>query len=271
MRPSENLLEHLKSPDRWTRRFAKRVLADRPRDTVTTALKEWTSRNGLSEHALVEALGVYQSHEVVAPELLARLCRATNWNARAYAASVVGAWADRLADPLALLRPLVADENPRVRLQAVVACTYVAKPEAMEVAAIAADFPTDKFFTYALNQAVFALKPYWLAPFKAGKLNLENKPSRLSLLIRADGTPDTLNALRELVDAPTTSGSAHAKTFSRCWPKSVTRMTSRDCSTRRHFPRPPVTTLRSTRACWKHWHLRPGHATFVPPVTRPPR
>ena len=63
-----------------------------------------------------------------------------------------------------------------MRLQAVVACTYVARPEAMEVAAIAADFPTDKFLTYALNQAVFALKPYWLAPFKAGKLNLENKP-----------------------------------------------------------------------------------------------
>jgi len=200
--PVGDLLEHLKSPDRWTRRFAKRVLADRPKETVTKALKEWTTHPGVSEHALIEALGVYQSHEVVAPELLARLCRATNWNARAYAASVVGAWADRLADPLVLLRPLVADEHPRVRLHAVVACTYVAKPEAMEVAAVAADFPTDKFLTYALNQAVFALKPYWLAPFKAGKLNLENKPSRLDLLVRADGSADTLEILRERLRSP---------------------------------------------------------------------
>ncbi len=167
---------------------------------------------GLSEHALVEALGVYQSHEAVAPELLARLGRATNWNARAYAASVVGACADRLADPLALLRPLVADEHSRVRLQAVVACTYVARPEAMEVAAIAADFPADKFVTYALNQAVFALKPQWLPAFKVGKLNLENKPSRLGLLIRADGTPDTLNALREQVNSSTITG-ARRETF----------------------------------------------------------
>ncbi|TMQ00874.1 MAG: hypothetical protein E6L09_05125, partial [Verrucomicrobia bacterium] len=196
------LLDHLKSPDRWTRRFAKRVLADRLADQVKAGLKEWTARPDLSERALVEALGVYQSHEVVAPELVSRVCGATDPGARAYAAGVVGAWADRLPDPLALLRALVADENPRVRLQAVVACTYVPRHEAMEVAAIAADFPTDKFLAYALNQAVFALKPYWLPAFKSGKLNLDKKISRLGLLINADGTADTLQALRELLKSP---------------------------------------------------------------------
>jgi putative heme-binding domain-containing protein len=200
------LLEQLKSPDRWTRQFAKRVLADRPTEQVIASLKEWTARPGLSEHALVEALGVYQSHETVAPVLLDRLCRSKEAGARAYAASVVGAWADRLADPLAFLRPLVADEHPRVRLQAVVACTYVAKPEAMEVAAIASDYPTDKFLDYALRQAVFALKPHWLTRFKAGQLDLENSLSRVSLLIRADGTTDTVNALRGLVDSPAITG-----------------------------------------------------------------
>jgi putative heme-binding domain-containing protein len=196
------LLERLKSADRWTRYFAKRVLADRPTEQVTAALNEWTAQPGLTERALIEALGVYQSHEFIAPELLARLCRANEAGARAYAASVVGVWADRLPDPLALLRPLVSDENPRVRLQAVVACTYIPKTEAMEIAAIAADFPTDKFLSYALNQAVFALKPYWLAQLKAGKLALENKLARLGLLVRADGTPDTLQAVRELLRSP---------------------------------------------------------------------
>src|SRR5437016_6061393 len=191
------LLDHLKSPDRWTRHFAKRVLADRPAEQVPATLKQWTSRPDLSEHVLVEALGVYQSHEVVAPDLLARLCHAIDPGARAYAAGVVGAWADRLPDPLALLRPLVQDENPRVRLQAVVACTYVPSAEAMEVAAVAADSPTEKFLAYALKQAVFALKPYWLPAFKAGRLNLANRSSRLDLLVRADATPDTLQTVRE--------------------------------------------------------------------------
>ena len=111
----------------------------------------------------------------------------------------MGAWADQLPDPLALLRPLVQDENPRVRLQAVVACAYVPKAEAMEVAAIAADFPTDRFLGYALNQAVFALKPFWLPAFKSGSLNLANQSSRLGLLVRADATPDTLQTVRDLL------------------------------------------------------------------------
>ncbi|MBI2947725.1 MAG: c-type cytochrome [Verrucomicrobia bacterium] len=98
-----------------------------------------------------------------------------------------------------MLRPLVADEYPRVRLQAVVSCSYVLKSEAMEIAAVAADFPTDKFLTYALNQVVFALKPHWLPAFKTGQLNFDNKPGRLSLLVRADATADTLQAVRELL------------------------------------------------------------------------
>jgi putative heme-binding domain-containing protein len=197
--PLAALLDHLSSADRWTRYFAKRVLADRPADQVEAALNEWITRVGLPEQALKEALGVYQSHEIVAIDLLKRLCRAASPGARAYAASVVGAWSDRLADPLAFLRPLVADENPRVRLQAVIACARIPKPESMELAAIAADFPADKFLTYALNQAVFALKPSWLEPFQAGKLRLENRASRLGMLVRADGTSDTLRAVRELL------------------------------------------------------------------------
>jgi putative heme-binding domain-containing protein len=41
-----------------------------------------------------------------------------------------------------------------------------------------------------------------LSPFQAGKLNLENKLPRLSLLVRADGTPDTLQAVRKLSHDP---------------------------------------------------------------------
>ena len=196
------LLDHLESDDRWARHFAKRVLSARPRDEVVAAVRSWSERPDRSELGLKEALGVCQSHEAVEPELLARLCRATRPGARAYAASVVGAWADRLPEALDLLRPLVADEHPRVRLQAVVACSYVQKPEAVEVAMTAADYPTDVFLDYALSQAVYALKPQWVEPFNAGKLSFENKPNRVGMLVRADGTPDTLQALRNLVNLP---------------------------------------------------------------------
>ena len=198
------LLDHLKSPDRWTRHFAKRVLADKPTAPVVAALKTWTAENNVPEHALKEALGVYQSHEVIAPELLAKLCRAKEPGARAYAASVVGAWAGQLPNALELLRPLATDENPRVRLQAIVACTHTTNAQAMEVAASAADSSTDKFLDYALKQAVFALKPYWLPALRTGQLNFENKPARVSMLVRADGTSDVLQSLRALLQSAQT-------------------------------------------------------------------
>ncbi len=199
--PILSLLHFLRSPDSWTRRFAKRVLADRPTGPVIEELDRWTVDPLRSEHELVEALGVYLSHETPAPDLLARLCRAKEPGARAYAASVVGALAGRLTDPLGYLRPLASDGHPRVRLQAVVACTYVFNHKSMEVAAIAADHPTDKFLSYALNQAVHSLKPHWLGALKAGRLDLENKPARLGLLVRADGTSDTLSVLRSRAHA----------------------------------------------------------------------
>ncbi len=202
------LLENLKSPDRWTRHQAKRVLADRSTVVVTAALQPWTQRAGLSDHALKEALGVYQSHEVIAPELVARLARAQEPGARAYAASVIGAWAGRLPGALELLRPLVTDEHPRVRLQAVVGCSYLTNAAAMEVAASAADFPTDKFLDYALRQTVFALKPYWLPALRAGRLNTANHPARMAMLVRADGTADVRQSLRDLLAAPATDKAA---------------------------------------------------------------
>jgi putative heme-binding domain-containing protein len=197
---ASELVGHLTSPDCWTRYFAKRTLADRPREQVVPALRSFTQTTA-SELALKEVLGVYQSHEVVESDLLARLTHAKEPGARAYAASVVGLWADRLGDPLTLLRPLVADEQPRVRLQALIACTHVLRAEAMELAANITDSPTDRFLDYGWQQAVYALKPYWLPALRSNELSLGNKPSRLRALALADGTSDTRDALRQSLDS----------------------------------------------------------------------
>ena len=65
--PTPALLEQLKSPERWNRQMAKRVLADRPTAEVTNALAGWLVVSKLDDHALFEALGVYAAHEVVEP------------------------------------------------------------------------------------------------------------------------------------------------------------------------------------------------------------
>ncbi len=175
-----DLVKHLDSADRWTRQFAKRALAELP-----------VQRQQLeSELAHKEFLGVLQSHEIVAPELVERLARAKNPGARAYAAGVIGSWADRLTNALALLRPLASDPHPRVRLQAVVASTYIESADAIEIVGIASEQPTDRFVEYALNQAVFALKPYWLPTLKPGPY--------LRMVVQRDRTRDTLGPLRAM-------------------------------------------------------------------------
>jgi putative heme-binding domain-containing protein len=200
--PIPQLLENLKSKDRWTRAFSKRVLASRPDDAVAAAVREFVATPGVNDMTLKEAIGVLQSHEVVDAALVERLSKSPQRGARAYAAGVIGAWADRLTDPLALLRPLADDADPRVRLQAIVACTYVQKPEAIEVALTAVDHERDKFIDYAIAQAVYALKLQWLKPFTEGKLKFDAKTSRMAALVRADESADTVQAVRALVKSP---------------------------------------------------------------------
>src|SRR6185503_15504299 len=88
------LLAHLKAPDRWTRQFAKRALADRDSKEIAPAAEEWRKNAIPTEHALKEALGVLQSHEMVNEQLLLQVALSSDPGARAYAASAIGRWAD---------------------------------------------------------------------------------------------------------------------------------------------------------------------------------
>jgi putative heme-binding domain-containing protein len=211
--PANELFEQLRSPERWTRYQVKRILAGKNAREDCDGLGKWISRLDANdpqlEHLLYEALGVYESHEVVVPGLLNRLLSAKDYRARAYAASVIGHWQDRLPDPLALLRTAAADESPRVRVAAVVSASYVPSPRAIEAAAIVADKPMDRFINEAFIQATAALKPYWQPVFEAGQLTFDNKPERLAALCRADGTPSVLESLYALVRGGKLAGDSH--------------------------------------------------------------
>ena len=201
--PLAELLDHLKSADRFTRYQAKRLLADMETEEVTQALARWLlaldGSDPRIEHHRMEALGVYESHEAVEPALLSRLLQAKEPAVRAYAATVVGRWQDRLAQPLALLKPLMVDSHARVRLAAVVSAAAIRRPESIAVALGAADKPMDKFLDYALRQAVFVLKPQWLPAFSGGRLGVEANPAQLEFLVKADGSADTLRVVRNLL------------------------------------------------------------------------
>ncbi|MGE3309012.1 MAG: PVC-type heme-binding CxxCH protein [Limisphaerales bacterium] len=191
--PTPKLLEQLQSPERWNRQMAKRVLADRPTPEVLAALADWQS-SPAADSALpaTEALGVRVSHESPDGELLGRLAQSAEPGARAYAARVLGHWATRIDRPLERLAPLIVDPHPRVRLEAIVACSYVPDPRAVEFAARATDHPMDPALEYAFTQTVHALKPRWLESQRTGLLTFGGQAHRAAAFARADGSGDTV-------------------------------------------------------------------------------
>lgn len=187
------LLNQLRSPERWNRQLAKRLLADRPTPEVVQALQTWTQTSPPPDtHALFEALGVYASHETLETNLVAQLAQSPEPGARAYAARVIGHWAARIESPLAWLAPLTADPHPRVRLEAIVACSAVADPRAVEIAARATDHPMDSHLDYAFTQTVHALKRHWRDAQQRGLLTFDGVAHRAAAFARADGSGDTV-------------------------------------------------------------------------------
>lgn len=170
------LLEQLRSPERWTRQQAKRRLFYLPTGEVLAAADRWVERLSPEgpgvERLLLEVAGVFEAHEAVRPALLDRLLSAKDARVRAYGARMIGGWSGGLENPLALLRRGVRDENPRVRLEAVVAASYVPAIESVSVATEVLSRPSDPFLDYALRQSARALQGYWQGPFSENRLEL---------------------------------------------------------------------------------------------------
>ena len=200
---AEQLCGQLADPVRRTRQLAKLRLMDLPKAEAIAATQKWIDAlkpdDPEIEHKLFEAIGVFESHEVVNRPLLDRLLKAKNYQARAYATRVAGRWHDRLKKPLSRLKQSALDKHPRVRLEALVSVSDVRQAEAMAVAAQAADGPTDRFINFAFSQTVHALASHWKPALVDGSLDFA-KPSHLVKVISVGGGEDVAGVIRQQLD-----------------------------------------------------------------------
>ncbi len=167
--PIEKLLDLLKNPMNRVRYWAKVELGGRDTKAVTAAVDKWVAeldaKDPNYQHNLAEALWVYQYHNVVNEELLKKQLRSPDYHARAAATRVLCYWRDRVKDPLALLKVQATDESPRVRLEAVRACSFFTTPDAaQEVALESLDKPQDSYLKYALDETIKTLESYGKPP-----------------------------------------------------------------------------------------------------------
>jgi putative heme-binding domain-containing protein len=86
---------------------------------------------------------------------------------------------------LPLLAKLVADENPRVRLEAVRALGKLGTAEAAAVALTVLDHPMDQFLDYALWLTINELADPWIAALKSGEWKFEGREKQLEFALKA--------------------------------------------------------------------------------------
>jgi len=200
------LLEMQKAPEAWTRRFARLVLKERGADKVLAPLADWVTKLDKNDpnHELykLEALWTYQALDVPDANLLTALLRSPEPRARAAAVVVIPHWKDRISGPdlTELLAERVADENPRVRLEAVCTLRAFPTPRSLVVALAALDQPVDKFLDYALWQTCRELQPVWLPALQAGKLDLPDA-KKLAFALQAAGSSEVVGPLLDAARA----------------------------------------------------------------------
>ena len=165
----KNLLEALKTPEDGVRTRAKIELSKHDSSKVIAAVNKWIAKldpkDSDYQHHLTEALWVHQWHNVVDEALLKRMLRSTDFHARAAATRVLCYWRDRVSNPLALLEKQAVDESPRVRLEAIRACSFFKEAKAAEVALSALDKEAnpdkpDYYIKYCLDETMKALDKY---------------------------------------------------------------------------------------------------------------
>ena len=126
-------------------------------------LKKWVTEKRATdgedlERELLEALWLHQAHNFLDRELLVELLNAKRFEVRAAAVRVLSYWQTRLADPLAMLRPRIADSHPRVRLEAVRACSFLPRSdELIQLALDVLSYETDPWIEYTLEETMRGL------------------------------------------------------------------------------------------------------------------
>ncbi|WP_146901259.1 PVC-type heme-binding CxxCH protein [Adhaeribacter aerolatus] len=152
------LLDNLKLPEYRTRYRTKRELRGRPTAEVLASLKTWVANLDKNdpkyEHHLLEGLWVTWGLNKVDETLLRQLLQAKDYHARAAAVRVVRYTGHQVADQADLLMQAARDENSRVRLEALVAASWLDKEKGLAIVNEAAKKPLDDWMIHAHEAAV---------------------------------------------------------------------------------------------------------------------
>jgi len=142
--PIDTLLENLKLPELRSRDRSRRELRGRPTDEVLPAARAFADRHD-DPHLKLEALWVTAGHDAPNRELLDELLQSPDFHARAGAVRVARHFRHQFDDLTAILRRALGDAHPRVRLEGLVAATWLDPEQARPLVEQALTLPNDRW------------------------------------------------------------------------------------------------------------------------------
>jgi mono/diheme cytochrome c family protein/glucose/arabinose dehydrogenase len=152
------LLDNLKLPEYRTRYRTRRELRGRDADSVYQEVVRWVDsldpNNPEYEHYLVEGLWVSWGINMINEQLLLNLLHAEDYHARAAAVRVLRYMGHQVENQADLLQQAAADEHGRVRLEAIVASSWLPPDQGMKVLETASKYPLDDWMLPAYDAAL---------------------------------------------------------------------------------------------------------------------
>ncbi|MBP8256972.1 MAG: HEAT repeat domain-containing protein, partial [Opitutaceae bacterium] len=187
------LLDLLTSASGYDQHQATRLLKDRGAEAVLPALDRWTAAQQ-TDISRLHALRIYQVFDRVPPALIKALTESAD--SRVRGAAVRALPADLGID---ILAKRVADEHPRVRLEAVIALGSRGTAQAAQLVLSALDMPMDPFLDYAVWQSINELTQPWLEAVKSGAWQIKGHEAQLEFALKAIEPADASQVLGSLI------------------------------------------------------------------------
>lgn len=191
----QELVAALKQPERWTRDAARQLIIERGREAMERAVRAFAASldeaDPQFERDRLEAIWALQSLNVVDEPLLAAVLGSKDPRTRAAGVRILSDWSGSIADVRDRLSKAIADEHPRVRLEAVNALRMLGDADAAKRALAVLDQPLDENLDYALWLTARELQGAWL-PKLAGDPTYLGPVKRLVFALESAGSAEAL-------------------------------------------------------------------------------
>ena len=182
------LLKETLSPNTFNQEQARRILATRALagngKEVMAALSRWVGESR-SERAILEGLWLCEAYNAAAPGRLEELLHSKDPNIRAAATRILSHWHELMSNLPELLKALINDDHPRVRLEALRVLAKLPSATSAELALGVLGKPMDPTLDYTLWLTMNDLAEPWIAAIQSGEWKPDGREKQLEFGLKA--------------------------------------------------------------------------------------